>query len=152
MKNYELFFIKHLNYITDRKPIAVAELKSSDLCSQIHGGIYFYQAASNQGLLIVSAFFGLPENMWYDLFIYDPCYSSGRTYTRDRPQISRNGIYDPKTLIGIYGNDGCAFSACYSEAFDKAYLVGRSLFLRKRPSVSKENNEPLACGLIMPVS
>ena len=149
MKNYECFLKRYFNYIADGRPVAVAELKSSDLCSQIHGAIYFYPTANNQGLMIVSAFFGLPENRWYDLFISDPCFSSRRTYSKDQPRTSRRGTYDSQTLIGIYGNDGCAFSAYYSEAIDRSSLVGRSLFLRERPSAVKGNNERLACGLIM---
>ncbi len=153
MRSYDSFFKKYTKHISDNRPIAVAELKSSVLCSQIHGATYFYATQDSRGILIASVFFGLPENKWYDLCIYSPCSRGKRISYKEQPRLGCKSCCDPQALVGIYGNDGCAFSAYYSEAVDKSSLIGLSLLLMERSSSStKDNFELLACGLITPVS
>ena len=154
MRKYDILIQKHLCRIVDGKAIAAAELKSYALCSQIHGEIYFYSYPDNRGILIASAFFGLPENKWYDVCICDPCSREKRIYSKEHMRTSTKHSPYTEALVSVYGNDGCALLVCYSEAIAKTSLIGCSLMLREKASSpsGKEIYERLACGLITPVS
>ena len=147
-----------------RYPAAWANLRGSEAYPNLRGSVRFYE--SGQGVLVITEVTGLPtarnrcENPIFALHIHeggsctgneqDPFADVGMHYNPLRcPHPYHAGDMPP-----IFGANGYAFSAFFTDRFTIRDIVGRTVILHGSPDdfttqPSGNAGEKIACGEIM---
>ena len=137
MNKYQVF--PHLSGLLTKRPHAYANLRGSDRYPEIQGQVRFYQTA--YGTVVVAQLMGLPTT---SDFCGSPIYAlhvhEGNTCTgsANDPFMNVGTHYNPDDcphpyhagdLPPVWNADGYAFSACLTNRFSVAEILGRTVIL-----------------------
>lgn len=149
--------------IIKQKPQAVAAVKGSKDFPDINGFVYFYQRKS--GVVVVAQIFDLPKsthrcsNPIFAFHIHDggSCTGNGEDHFADS-----KGHYNPQNcahpyhagdMPPLFGCDGYAFSAFFTDRFSVNEVIGRTVIIHSKAddfttNPSGNSGTKIACGVI----
>lgn len=156
---------EHPNFVNlfNQSPSALAEIKGSDLNSQIKGEVWFYQTSC--GVLVVSDIGGLPtferacESPIFAFHIHagdscsgnaeDPFADAGMHYNpNDCPHPYHAGDLPP-----LFSANGYAFSVVLTDRFKIEEIIGKTIIIHSSvddfvSQPSGNSGTKIACGEI----
>ena len=154
---------KCLWWLAGRDPDAMADINGSDEFPQIKGQALFYQ--HQKGVYVICQANGLPvetnpcENRIFALHIHagancsgnsqDPFADSGTHFNPNScPHPYHAGDFPP-----LFGNDGYAWEAFFTNRFSVAEIIGKTIIIHDRPDdfttqPAGNSGKKIACGVI----
>ena len=152
-----------LENILKRPPEAQAVVKGSNDYPDIKGIVFFYQLGC--GVLVMAEVRGLPhggDKCPADIFAFHIHEGNSCTGTAEDPFAGAGGHYNPNgcphpahagDLPPLFGNDGYAFMAVFTDRFSVADVTGRTVIIHKSPDdfttqPSGNSGKKIACGKI----
>ena len=141
-------------------PYAYTRITGNTDYPSLHGIAYFYPAASG-GVLVETEVYGLPyenipsDSQFYGMHIHEtgdctvPFDKTGNHYNPDNlPHPQHAG-----DLLPLLGNKGYAYSVFYTDRFELADIIGRSLIIHNAPDdfttqPSGNSGIKIGCGVI----
>ena len=164
--------IKNINYfantIIDKKPSARAEISGGPLAPSITGTVNFYPVYN--GTLVVAEVYNLPKTVApsngmppvnpFGFHIHEG--NTCETGNPSEPFQAAGGHYNPTNaphplhagdMPVLFGNDGYAFLAFYTDRFKPAKVIGRTVIIHQNPDDYRSQpagdaGKRLACGVI----
>ena len=149
--------------IIRQRPHAVAIVKGSREFSDISGRVYFYQR--KVGVIVVAEVFGLPrgndacDNPVFGFHIHSGISCTGNV---DDYFADSKGHYNPREcshpyhagdMPPLFGNNGYAFSAFFTDRFMVKEIIGRTIIIHSKADdfttqPSGNSGIKMACGVI----
>ena len=154
MKNYHSYIFETVSSLSKSLIYAEAELRGSVICPGINGATVFYRHVRENGIFVVSAVFGLPDDhgtRCYEMHVRGGPFPHPLQRNESLNALASGFHKDMLTLPDICGNGGFAFSVFYTEEIARSDLLGRSIAIFPKGSSSQKPDEALASGLILPV-
>lgn len=160
------------NMILARKPYAKADISGGSLAPDITGTVDFY--AAHNGTLVVAELYNLPKAVTptsgsapvnpFGFHIHEgnTCEQGDRA----DPFQAAKGHYNPTNMPHplhagdmpvLFGNNGYAFMAFYTDRFTPGQVVGRTVIIHQNPDDYRSQpagnaGKRLACGVIKKVN
>lgn len=145
-------------------PAAQAEVFGAPSYPSIHGLVSFYRF--KDGVLVAAEISGLPYSTspcQYGIFAFHIHTGSSCTGTEEDPFADTLGHYNPGgcghpdhagDLPPLFGNNGYAFSAVYTDRFSIDEIIGRTVIIHAMPDdfttqPSGNSGRKIACGQIV---
>ncbi|MCR4719150.1 MAG: superoxide dismutase family protein [Firmicutes bacterium] len=146
-----------------QKPQAAAIIRGNSDFSGINGTVLFYQRKS--GVLVISQIFGLPKGtnkcdspvFAFHIHSGTSCTGNGNDYFADS-----KGHYNPNNcphpyhegdMPPLFGCDGYAFSAFFTDRFDIREIIGKTVIIHSKADdftsqPAGNAGTKIACGVI----
>ena len=153
----------HFTTIFRKRPQAMAEIKGSADYPDIRGNLYLYETGT--GVLAVTEVFGLPKGnppCDHPVFGFHIHEGESCTGTQDDPFADAQMHLNPNEcphpyhagdLPPLFGNQGYAFSAVFTNRFTADAVIGKTVIIHAQPddfSTQPAGNSGMriACGEI----
>lgn len=159
----KLYNSRNILSIIRQRPQAVATIIGSRDFPDISGSVYFYQRKS--GVIVVAEVFGLPrgnDECTNPVFGFHIHSGNSCTGNEDDYFADSKGHYNPKDcphpyhagdMPPLFGNNGYAFSAFFTDRFNVKEIVGRTVIIHSKADdfITQPSGNPgtkIACGVI----
>ncbi len=149
--------------IIKQKPQAIALVRGNEDFPDINGKVIFYQRKS--GVVVVTQIFGLPKGAGRcssPIFAFH-IHTGGSCSGNEEDSFAQSiGHYNPQNcahpyhagdMPPLFGCDGYAFSAFFTDRFSVNEVVGRTVIIHSKPDdfATQPSGNPgtkIACGVI----
>lgn len=159
-----MFSAYQLSGLLNKQPSARAKISGSEYYPYITGWVIFYQL--NNGVILITEINGLPcggdlcPTSIFGFHIHEGTQCSGN---EEDPFADTGGHYNPDNcphpkhagdLPPLFGNQGYAFMAFFTDRFTVDEIVGRTIIIHASPDdfttqPSGNAGEKIACGKIL---